>query len=356
MGKRSRFAEVINKQNVTIFKAGSAFLREVMSNGAAMQEVKELNTPKQLKVATFCAEPVSSAVQEFAMEAICANYINSYWATEHGGIAWSRRFGDATQPLKADTHSWPLPWLDADVFAFDDTARPEDANLAWKATEAQIGERAEVVLKAPYPYMFRFVWGDVDGFGKVGWTGDRETMLRKYWRKTQLPDRSEQWVYVQGDFAVKYDDGAFTFHGRSDEVLNVNGILFGTEHIEGAILRDRQRNKDSSLGHCVVVGYPDKIAGQVPLAFVVSNGEGKRLASEDFLRLYSLVNETVGTVQVKFVQVSAIPQTFSGKFMRRLLKCIAVGEPLGDTSTIANPECIAKITEEFKAWARQQDS
>jgi acrylyl-CoA reductase (NADPH)/3-hydroxypropionyl-CoA dehydratase/3-hydroxypropionyl-CoA synthetase len=289
------------------------------------------------------------------MEAICKNYINSYWATEHGGIAWSRRYNDDKQVLKADTHSWPLPWLDADIYAYDESSRPTDENAGvWKATQADVGERAEVVLTAPYPYMFRYVWGDVENFGKPGWAGDRATMTKKYWRKTQLANAGENWVYVQGDFAVKYPDGAFTFHGRSDEVLNVNGILFGTEHIEGAILRDRQKNSDSPVGHCVVVGLPDRVAGEVPIAFVVPGQPGRSLTSEDFMRLFGLVNETVGAVQVKFVTVSALPQTFSGKFMRRLLKSIASGEPLGDTSTISNPDCIARIKAEFAEWQAQQ--
>lgn len=349
--KRSRFAEVIHKHKVTIFKAGSAFLREVMSDGKSMEEVKTLDTVSQLRIATFCAEPVSSAVQQFAMEAICKNYINSYWATEHGGIAWSREYDNEKQVLKADTRSWPLPWLNADVYAFDETSRPSDETGVWKAAVAEVGERAEVVLTAPYPYMFRYVWGDVENFGKPEWTGDRSIMTKKYWRKTELPGVAQQWVYVQGDFAVKYDDSAFTFHGRSDEVLNVNGILFGTEHIEGAILRDRQANPDSPIGHCVVTGYPDKVSGEVPLAFVVLT-RGTKLSSDDQMRLFGLVSSIVGQINVKFVTVSALPQTFSGKFMRRLLKSIACGEPLGDTSTIANPECITSLKEEFALWAK----
>merc|ERR1719221_25279 len=135
-------------------------------------------------------------------------------------------------------------------------------------------------------------------------------MTKKYWRKTQIPDGSEQWVYVQGDFAVKYPDGSYTFHGRSDEVLNVNGILFGTEHIEGAILRDKVLTPNSALGHCVVVGYPDKLAGEVPLAWLTSGDPKSPLTERDCMRLFRLVDETVGSVTVKFILVGALPQTF----------------------------------------------
>jgi len=360
---RHRFTQVINKNQVTIFKAGSAFLREVMAEQKDMEKVKAANTKKQLRVATFCAEPVSAVVQEFAMSAICPNYINSYWATEHGGIVWSRKYNDPKQPLKADAHSWPLPWVDADTWVFN--GRNESTGV-WRARPAEDGEKAELVGVAPYPYMFRYVWGDVENFGKPGWVGDRDIMLSKYWRRAQLcsgeessagggggysseqPMQGEEaWVYVQGDFAVKYADGSYTFHGRSDEVLNVNGILFGTEHIEGAILRDKQLTPDSCVGHCCVIGYPDEVAGQLPMAWIVPGSPDQVVSNADLIRLYSLVRDVVGSVEVKFVMCEALPMTFSGKYMRRLLTAISQNEPLGDISTISNQECIPKLREAF---------
>lgn len=349
---RTRFVDVINKHGITIFKAGSAFLREVMSTQEAMDSVRA-SSMRSLKIATFCAEPVSEAVQAFGQNHVCQTYINSYWATEHGGIAWSRRYGDEMQPLKADAHSWPLPWVDADVYCYDEASKPSVVGGLWKARRAKTEERGDVVCTQPYPYMFRFVWGDVDNFGQPGWTGDRNTMLAKYWRRTQLSDGSgESWCYTQGDFAVRYEDNAYTFHGRSDEVLNVNGILFGTEHIEGALLRDKQLCVESPIGHIVVIGFPDKISGEVPMAFMTPGNPSKPPAARDFIRLFRLVEETVGTLNVKFLVVPALPQTFSGKFMRRLLTSITRDLPLGDLSTVANPECIPKIREEFDKWKR----
>jgi len=304
------------------------------------------------------------------MSAICANYINSYWATEHGGMVWSRKYNDPKQPLKADAHSWPLPWVDADVWVF--TGRDEGTG-GWRARPAKDGERAELVCVAPYPYMFRYVWGDVENFGSPTWVGDRSIMLSKYWRRAELSNGDESdedgkgggyssqqppvqgqeaYVYVQGDFAVKYADGSYTFHGRSDEVLNVNGILFGTEHIEGAILRDKQLTPSSCVGHCCVIGYPDEVAGQLPMAWIVTGSPNRVINNEDFTRIYRLVADVVGQVQVKFIEVEALPMTFSGKYMRRLLTAISLGENLGDTSTITNPDCIPKLQEAFGKWKR----
>ena len=72
-----------------------------------------------LRVATFCAEPTSPSVQAFGMAHVTPDYINSYWATEHGGIAWTQPYGNADFPLKPDTHAWPLPWIVGDVWVED---------------------------------------------------------------------------------------------------------------------------------------------------------------------------------------------------------------------------------------------
>jgi len=126
-----------------------------------------------------------------------------------------------------------------------------------------------------------------------------------------------------------------------------------SEHIEGAILRERLQNPSSPIGQCVVVGYPDKIQGEVPLAFLVPTEKGKTIKQDDTMRCFQLVRKIVGDVNVKFVQVSGLPMTFSGKFMRRLLKCMAKGEALGDTSTIVNGEILPVIEKEFKAWQEE---
>jgi len=344
----ARFAHVINKHNVTIFKAGSAFLRGVMTTDAAMKQVEETDTTC-LKVATFCAEPVSGAVQEWAQGALCANYINSYWATEHGGIVWSREFGNSEQVLKADAHCWPMRWLDADVYAFEDQ-NLSDAGGAWKAQRAGDGVRADVVCTSPFPYMLRYVWGDVENFGAPGWRGDRRTMTTKYWRRVQTMERATHWVYTQGDFAVRHQDGSYTFHGRSDEVLNVNGILFGTEHLEGGILRDKQLGK-SPIGHCVVTGIPHAISGEVPLAWITPADPGDPpTETRDFGRLFRLVQDTVGSVNLMIIVVKELPQTFSGKFMRRVLMAISRGEALPDLSMVSNPDCIPHLIDSFSKW------
>ena len=118
-----------------------------------------------LRVATFCAEPTSPAVQQFGMDLVTPWYINSYWATEHGGIAWTHLFGNGDFPLRADAHTYPLPWVAGDVWLPD--SEP-DAAGAVTARAAEIGEKGEIVIAAPFPYLCRTLWGDEGGFHVEG--------------------------------------------------------------------------------------------------------------------------------------------------------------------------------------------
>ncbi len=108
-----RFSSIIERHGATIFKAGSTFLKAVMTDPASTDDMSAYDM-SGLNAGTFCAEPVSPAVQQFAMDRICEHYINSYWATEHGGIVFSCPWGDY-KPLAADAKTWPLPWIQAEV-------------------------------------------------------------------------------------------------------------------------------------------------------------------------------------------------------------------------------------------------
>eukprot|EP00964_Phaeocystis_antarctica_P001553 scaffold820_cov67-Phaeocystis_antarctica.AAC.2 len=80
-----------------------------------------------LRMGTFCAEPVNEVVQTFAQRHLTPNYINCYWATEHGGIVWGRCHANADQPLRPDMRSWPLPWIDGEVMVEDERQLVEPA-------------------------------------------------------------------------------------------------------------------------------------------------------------------------------------------------------------------------------------
>ncbi|KPF78935.1 acetyl-CoA synthetase [alpha proteobacterium AAP81b] len=357
-----RFAAMIERHNVTIFKAGVTFLKSVMSDPQNLKDI-EVYDLSRLRVATFCAEPCSPSVQAFGMEHVTPWYINSYWATEHGGIAWTHFYGNGDFPLAADARTFPLPWILGDVWVEDaegqggavaPLARSATDGVNWRRAEE--GEKGEIVIAAPYPYLARTVWGDAGNFavadGKVvgGWKGDSGRWASGYWHRWQ-----GVWAYTQGDFAVRHADEGFSLHGRSDDVINVSGHRMGTEEIEGAILRDKQLDPDSPVGNVLVVGAPHREKGLTPIAFVTA-APGQTLTRDDFRRLSDLVRQEKGAVAVPgdFIQVSQFPETRSGKYMRRMVRALVEGGELGDVTTLRNPESLDEIRAAIGQWQKKQ--
>ena len=341
-----RFASIIERHKVTIFKAGATFLKAVMTDPASQGDVEMYDT-STLRVSTFCAEPVSPAVQKYGMESICQNYINSYWATEHGGMVFSCPWG-GYKTLLADAKTWPLPWIQAEVRIA--TASDESGQvIEWRVAEE--GEKGELVITNPYPYLARTIWGNTDQLFEVNWCGDRGRFTEAYFTRWR-----GRYSYTQGDYARIGVDGSFTLHGRSDDVINVSGHRIGTEEIEGAILKDKTIHRDSPVGNVVVVGAPHQEKGEIPVAFILGVN-GRKLNDDDIGRLKSLVRSEKGVTAVPsdFLTVSAFPETRSGKYMRRALRSILIDEDLGDLSTLRNPHIIREIQETINIWKALRD-
>ncbi|MEM1142112.1 MAG: AMP-binding protein [Pseudomonadota bacterium] len=336
-----RFSSIIERYGATIFKAGSTFLKAVMTDPASRDDMASYDMDS-VKVATFCAEPVSPAVQQFGMETICDHYINSYWATEHGGMVFSCPWGNF-KDLQPNAKTWPLPWIQAEVRVAEQS---DENGIATQWRAAEDGEKGELVITQPYPYLARTIWGEPDKLGTPEWQGDVKRFKEVYFNRW-----SDGLAYTQGDYARRHGDGAFTLHGRSDDVINVSGHRIGTEEIEGAILRDKTLRKDSPVGNAVVVGAPHDEKGETPVAFLVA-APGMRLGDEDFSRLQTLVRTEKGVTAVPsdFLVVPAFPETRSGKYMRRTLRAILLDEPLGDLSTLRNPDVVPEIQEIVARW------
>ena len=150
-----RFAATIERHHVSVLKAGSTFLRMLMTMPGG-DTILGRHDLRSLRLGTFCAEPVNEAVHHFAATHVTPAYINSYWATEHGGIVWSRCHGNSSQPLLADTRTWPLPWIAGDVLV--------RSNGDWRVAAA--GEQGEVVIRRRYPYQALTVWQS-EGFDRA---------------------------------------------------------------------------------------------------------------------------------------------------------------------------------------------
>jgi acetyl-CoA synthetase len=167
--------------------------------------------------------------------------------------------------------------------------------------------------------------------------GDPERFLEQYWRKWQ------DGVYFTGDGAHVDKDGYYWLLGRVDDVLNVAGHRIGTMEVESALV------DHPSVAEAAVVGKSHELKGQALAAFVTVK-EGVTADEALIETLKQHVVTKIGAIakpdQIMFA--ADLPKTRSGKIMRRLLRDIAEGKMLGDTTTLADPAVVARLKSEYE--------
>jgi acetyl-CoA synthetase len=170
-----------------------------------------------------------------------------------------------------------------------------------------------------------------------GLYGDPDRYVKQYWSRW-TPD-----IYFTGDGAKRDQDGFFWLLGRVDDVLNVAGHRIGTMEVESALV-DHPR-----VAEAAVVGRPHEIKGQAVAAFVTLR-EGAQGSESLVAELKDHVVKKIGAIaRPDDVIFSAdLPKTRSGKIMRRLLRDIAEGKALGDTTTLADPAVVARLKEQYQ--------
>jgi acetyl-CoA synthetase len=166
--------------------------------------------------------------------------------------------------------------------------------------------------------------------------GDPERFVRQYF------SRWDDGVYFTGDGARRDEDGFYWLLGRVDDVLNVAGHRLGTMEVESALV------DHPKVAEAAVVGRPHEIKGQAAVAFVTLK-EGVRASDAMVDELKEHVVRKIGAIarpdQILFA--ADLPKTRSGKIMRRLLRDIAEGKALGDTTTLADPTVVARLKAEY---------
>jgi len=336
-----RMIETVASERCTILKTGSAVVRQLMTDTANAAKLDALDT-SCLRCATFCAEPVSMEVHKYGHKHITNNFINSYWATEHGSMVLSRdvsRGAAGEVEVKPDTRTWPLPWVSV---ALDP-------------------ESSDVVITSPYPSLALTIFGHPEHLNEPNWRGDLEKYCKTYW-----PPNGGG--FVQGDVARSAgegDDRGFTFHGRSDEVINVNGNRVGTEQIErclwglevGEAASDEADEKKSegsyAVKDCCVVGAPDFVKGTTPVAFVVFKGSDS--AGPDLTAFKSLaamaVTSTLGAYAIPdhIFAVDMLPKTITNKTARKTLQLLLAGHD-APSGNLAKKDVLPPIAKAVKDW------
>ncbi len=309
--ERDRFWEICARHGVTIFYTAPTAIRAFMKWGDDHPARHDLS---QLRLLGSVGEPINPEAWMWYREHIGRHrcpIVDTWWQTETGAIVISPLPGvTGTKPGSATK---PLPGYFA-------------ALLDSEANEIPLGGGL-LALTRPWPSMLRTIWGD------------DERYVQTYFSK--WPGRPD--LYFPGDGAKVDDDGYYWILGRVDDVLNVAGHRIGTMEVESALV------EHFAVAEAAVVGKAHELKGQAIAAFVTLRiGQHPSPALRDELR--DFVAQKIGALaRPDDILFSAdLPKTRSGKIMRRLLRDIAEGRTLGDTTTLADPAVVASLKEQYE--------
>jgi acetyl-CoA synthetase len=286
--------KIVEKYGVTKFYTAPTAIRHLMRFGNRYTNIYNLDS---LRILGTVGEPINPEAWIWYYKNVGKEkcpIMDTWWQTETGMHLISPL---PVAPLKPGTATRPLPGIDADVV--DEEGNP-----------VPIGKGGNLVIKKPWPAMFRTLYKD------------EERYLETYWNK--FPG-----IYQAGDMAHKDEDGYFWIQGRSDDVLKIAGHRIGSAEVESAFV------SHPAVAEAAVIGKHDPIKGEVIKAFIILREEyvfNTQLIEE----LKKHVRHELGPVAVmgEIVQVDKLPKTRSGKIMRRILRAQETGEDLGDTSTL----------------------
>jgi acetyl-CoA synthetase len=308
---KDRFWDICERHGVTIFYTAPTAIRAFMKWGAAYVKKHDLS---RLRLLGSVGEPINPEAwmwyHETVGEGRCP-IVDTWWQTETGAIMISPLPG--ITPTKPGSATRPLPGYSADL-------------LDAKGKPIPVGGGLLAVTK-PWPSMLRTIWGD------------RQRYVDTYFSK--WPGRPD--LYFPGDGAKLDDDGYFWILGRVDDVLNVAGHRIGTMEVESALV------EHPAVSEAAVVGKPHELKGQAIAAFVTLR-DGRHPGLELREELREFVAGKIGALaRPDDILFSAdLPKTRSGKIMRRLLRDIAAGRALGDTTTLADPNVVAALKTQYE--------
>ena len=310
--EKDRFWRICERHGVTIFYTAPTAIRAFMKWGAQYVTPYDLS---QLRLLGSVGEPINPEAWIWYHETIGKRrcpIVDTWWQTETGGIMITplpgvtvTKPGSATKPFPGVT----VTLLDAD------------------GSDVGIGGGLLAITK-PWPSMLRTIWGDDARY------------VQTYFSK--WPDRPD--LYFAGDGAKRDEDGYLWILGRVDDVLNVAGHRIGTMEVESALV------DHPSVAEAAVVGRKHDVKGQAIAAFVtLRENYSPTLDLRDELREH--VARKIGALARPddILFTADLPKTRSGKIMRRLLRDIAEGRALGDTTTLADPNVVANLKEQYES-------
>ncbi len=299
-----RLWSLVEKYNVTQLYTAPTAIRMFMRWGVEEPQKHDLSS---LRVLGTVGEPINPEAWVWYHEHIGGSdcpVVDTWWQTETGGHMISPLPGlTETKPGSA-CHT--IPGVTAELV--DDDGNPVTSGGGY------------LTITKPWPSMLRGIWGDSERYQDT------------YWSRFE-------GRYFAGDGAKIDDDGYLWVLGRVDDVMNVSGHRISTAEVESALV------SHAVVAEAAVVGADDEVTGQGIVSYVILLG-----SSEPSAELAEEIRQHVGVQLGKIarpknvVLVPELPKTRSGKIMRRLLRDVAEGRELGDTTTLADPDILRKIT------------
>ena len=301
---------IIEKFKVDILYTSPTAIRSHMKWGPEHAQRHDLSS---IRVLGSVGEPINPEAWRWYREHVGGNkapVVDTWWQTETGHILITPLPG--ITPLKPGSATQPFPGVDAAIY-------DDEGNTVGP------GGGGNLVLRSPWPGMMR------------GLFNDDKRYRENYWSKYSD-------AYFAGDGARVDDDGDFWLLGRIDDVTNVSGHRISTTEIESALVDHK------AVAEAAATGRKDPDTGQAIVAFVTLKGDQEgsdELAQE----LREHVAKQIGKLARPAAVIFApdMPKTRSGKIMRRLLKNMAEGEPLGDTSTLVDESVVHTMQEQLQS-------
>ena len=291
----NRWWSLVEKYGINILYTAPTAIRGLMRFGDAWPNRHDLSS---LRLLGSVGEPINPEAWRWFYQVIGKGrcpVMDTWWQTETGAFMITP---NPTTPLKPGSGTRPFLGIVADVV--DEQGVSKAAN-----------EDGLLVIKTPWPSMMRTI------------LHDPERYQRQYW------DSEPAGMYTAGDSARRDEDGYFWVIGRIDDVIKVSGYRLGTAEIESALV------SHPAVAEAAAIGLPHELKGTAIYCYaILRNGVQGGSALEDELRAH--VGRELGPIarpeQISFV--ASLPKTRSGKIMRRVLKAQALGQDVGDISTL----------------------
>ena len=302
---RDRLWDIVERYGVTQLYTAPTAIRTFMKWGAEDPARHDLSS---LRVLGTVGEPINPEAWMWYHEHIGGSscpIVDTWWQTETGGHMISPLPGVTTTKPGSACHA--IPGVFAEIV--DDAGNPVERGGGY------------LTITRPWPAMLRGIWGDPERYHDT------------YWSRFE-------GRYFAGDGAKVGDDGYLWLLGRVDDVMNVSGHRISTAEVESALV------DHPAVAEAAVVGATDATTGQAIIGYVILRGgnEATPELGEEVRRHVATKLGPIARPKAVFL-VPDLPKTRSGKIMRRLLRDVAEGRDLGDTTTLADAGVVAEIRE-----------